>query len=92
MFVIGLLDVSPNSRSDISNKMTFKKIYFQRLPLSKFQAKTLSKFNCKENFLKNLWIGIKFKLQVAPLMSKINKHNISGVMVWVAMANYVSTY
>ena len=38
-----------------------------------------SKLNFHEKFLKNLSFGIEFKLQIPPLIYKINTHNINGV-------------
>ena len=48
--------------------------------LSRFLAKIL-KVNkiAVKSFLKNLSFGVDFKLQIPPLMYKINKHNISDV-------------
>ena len=65
-------------RSVIQNEIW--KIFLRRLPLSRLMAKTLrvNKAAMKK-ILKNLSFGVDVKLQVSPLLYKINTHNISGV-------------
>ena len=88
---------SQGSSSSPDIKTKYKKVFLRRFPLSKFLAKTLrvNKIAMK-SFSKNLLFGVAFKLQVPPLMKKINIHNISGVRNqvnnpdWrVVIANYV---
>ena len=77
---VGLLDEKPRLESQARHQNELRKVFLRRFSLSSFLAKTLrvNKITVK-SFSKNLYFGVDFKLQVPPLIYKINTHNISGV-------------
>ena len=77
---VGLLDEMPGFESQARHQNEIRKVFLRHFPLSRFLAKTLrvNKIAIK-SFSKKLSFGVDFKLQVPPLMYKINTHNISSV-------------
>ena len=61
---------SKRNTKSISSTISSQQISGKTLRINKIAMKTFSK---------NLSFGVNFKLQVPPLMYKLNTHNISGV-------------
>ena len=71
---------NPGFEPQARHQNKIRKIFLLRFSPSTFLAKTLrvNKIAMK-SLSKNLQFGVDFKLQVPPLIYKINKNNISGV-------------
>ena len=66
----------PGQTSKQNTKIISSAISSQQISGKNSESK---KKNCHEKFLKKISFGVDFKLQVPPLMYKINTRNISGV-------------
>ena len=78
---VDLFDEKPRFGPQDKHENKIQKIYLRRFPFSRFLTKTLrvNKVAMKK-FLTNLSFEVDFKLQVVPLIYKINTHNMNGVV------------
>ena len=76
---VGLLDEKPGFESQARDQNKIQKVFLRRFPISRFLAKTLSVNKIAMKSFLNLSFGVDFKLQIPPLMYKINTHSINGV-------------
>ena len=74
--IILILDEKPGFETQDRHQNKVRKVFLRRHPHSRFLAKTL---RVMKSFSRNLSFGVDIKLQVPPLMYKINKHDIRGV-------------
>ena len=77
---VGFLNIKPEFEPQARNQNKMQKVFLRRFSLSRFLATTLraNKIAMK-SFSKNLSFEVDLKLQIPPLIYKINTHNISGV-------------
>ena len=84
---VGLLDVRPEFKPQIRHHNENMKLFLRPFHLCSFLAKNLRVNKPAMNKLlkkKNLSFAVDFKLQVPPLLQKMNAHNLSGVKSQVA--------
>ena len=78
-WLIRRLSQGSSPRPNIKTK--YKKYFFSAISFQQISGKNSVKVNkiAMKSFSKNISLGVDYKLQVPPLMYKINKHNVSGV-------------